>query len=78
MKSANKAVKGNPVENVNDDDQFTPAVGVETEDDLASLDPSLLGKAVVSSTDWTAETIIGQLAKGSVRTRSVPSGELAL
>jgi hypothetical protein len=48
------------------EDQFAPGVGVETEDDITSLDPSLLGKAVVSSTDWTAETIIGQLAKGNI------------
>jgi hypothetical protein len=46
-----KTAKGNAVENLNDDDQFTPAVGAKTEDDLTSLDPSLLGKAVVSSTD---------------------------
>lgn len=66
MKDATKTVKGNAVENLTDDDQFTPAIGVETEDDLTSLDPSLLGKAVVSSTDWTAETIIGQLTKGNI------------
>jgi len=46
--------------------EFVPAEGVESEDDLKSLDPSILGKAVVSSTDWTAETIIGQLAKGNI------------
>ena len=66
MKYASNTAVGNAVENINDDGQFTPAVGVETEDDLTSLDPSLLGKAVVSSTDWTAETTIGQLAKGNI------------
>ena len=66
MKNASNTAVGNAVENINDDGQFTPAVGVETEDDLTSLDPSLLGKAVVSSTDWTAETTIGQLAKGNI------------
>jgi len=66
MKYASNTAVGNAVENINDDGQFTPAVGVETEDDLTSLDPSLLGKAVVSSTDWTAETTIAQLAKGNI------------
>jgi len=46
--------------------EFLAAEGVESEEDLLSLDPSILGKAVVSSTDWTAETIIGQLAKGNI------------
>src|SRR5258708_55191 len=47
--------------------EFLPPEGVESEDDLQeSLDPSILGRAVVSSTDWTAETIIGQLSKGNI------------
>jgi len=46
--------------------EFFPAEGVESEEDLQHLDPSILGGAVVSSTDWTAETIIGQLAKGNI------------
>ena len=60
---AKKAVKSDAGADFDDEteDQFSPAVGVETEDDILTLDPSLLGKAVVSSTDWTAETIIGQL-----------------
>src|ERR1700730_10854943 len=46
--------------------EFFPPEGVESEEDLQSLDPSILGRAVVSSTDWTAETIIGQLAKHNI------------
>lgn len=68
MKKTKKTAKTSANEDsvAGSDDQFTPGVGVETEDDITSLDPSLLGKAVVSSTDWTAETIIGQLAKGNI------------
>ena len=68
MKNTKKTAKTSANEDsvAGSDDQFTPGVGVETEDDITSLDPSLLGKAVVSSTDWTAETIIGQLAKGNI------------
>ena len=40
--------------------------GAESEEDLGSIDPSLLGKAVVTGTDWTAETILSQLAKGNI------------
>jgi hypothetical protein len=40
--------------------------GSESEDDLGSIDPSLLGKAVVTGTDWTADTILSQLAKGTM------------
>lgn len=68
MKKAKTAAKTHSNEELTlgSEDQFAPGVGVETEDDITSLDPSLLGKAVVSSTDWTAETIIGQLAKGNI------------
>ena len=50
------------------DDLFddASAEGIESEEDLGSIDPSLFGKAVVSGTDWTAETIVSQLAKGNI------------
>lgn len=41
-------------------------IGVESEEDLGAIDPSLLGRAVVTGTDWTAETILSQLAKGNI------------
>jgi hypothetical protein len=42
------------------------AEGEESEEDLGSVDPSLLGKAVVTGTDWTADTILNQLKKGNI------------
>jgi hypothetical protein len=36
--------------------------GTETEEDLGSVDPAQFGRAIVSGTDWTADTIITQLA----------------
>src|SRR5216684_766858 len=44
----------------------TDPEGTESEEDLGTVDPSLLGKAVVTGTDWTAETILSQLAKGNI------------
>jgi hypothetical protein len=38
----------------------------ESEDDLGKIDPSLLGKAVVAGTDWTADTLIQQLEKRNI------------
>ena len=66
MKKRSKAVRKAPASDTDVPVEFLPAEGVESEDDLELLDPSILGKAVVSSTDWTAETIIGQLAKGNI------------
>jgi len=40
--------------------------GAESEEDLGAIDPSLLGKAIVAGTDWTAETILSQLTKGNI------------
>jgi hypothetical protein len=40
--------------------------GSESEEDIGVIDPTLLGKSVVSGTDWTAETILSQLAKGNI------------
>ena len=40
--------------------------GTETEEDLGSVDPAQFGRAIVSGTDWTADTIISQLAKGNI------------
>ena len=40
--------------------------GAESEEDLGDIDATLLGKSVVSGTDWTAETILSQLAKGNI------------
>lgn len=42
------------------------AEGAESEEDLQDLDPSILGQAVVFATDWTADTVIGQLRKGNI------------
>jgi len=39
----------------------------ESEDDLQSIDPSLLGQAVVFGTDWTAATLIDQLRRGNIK-----------
>ena len=44
----------------------TGGEGAESEEDLGTIDPSLLGKAVVTGTDWTADTILGQLKKGNI------------
>lgn len=40
--------------------------GDETEDDVGAIDPSLLGKSVVTGTDWTSDTILKQLEKGNI------------
>jgi len=40
--------------------------GAETEEDLGSVDPAQFGRAIVSGTDWTADTIISQLTKGNI------------
>lgn len=40
--------------------------GSESEDDLGRVDPSLVNKAVVTGTDWTAESILKQLEKGNI------------
>lgn len=45
---------------------YADAEGAESEEDLGAVDPSLLGKAVVAGTDWTAETILSQLGKGNI------------
>jgi len=39
----------------------------ESEDDLQSIDPSMLGQAVVFATDWTAATLIDQLRRENIR-----------
>lgn len=39
----------------------------ESEDDLQSIDPSILGQAVVFGTDWTAATLIDQLRRGNIK-----------
>jgi len=39
----------------------------ESEDDLQSIDPSMLGQAVVFGTDWTAATLIDQLRRGNIK-----------
>jgi hypothetical protein len=40
--------------------------GVESEEDLEALEPSLFGKAVVFGTDWTAGTLMDQLSRGNI------------
>lgn len=40
--------------------------GEEGEDDLRGTDPVLLTRAVVTSTDWTTETILSQLSRGNI------------
>jgi Protein of unknown function DUF262 len=40
--------------------------GSESEEDLGRVDPSLVNKAVVTGTDWTADTILKQLEKGNI------------
>ena len=40
--------------------------GSESEEDLGKVDPSLVNKAVVTGTDWTADTILKQLEKGNI------------
>jgi hypothetical protein len=39
----------------------------ESEDDLQTIDPSILGQAVVFGTDWTAATLIDQLRRGNIK-----------
>ena len=46
---------------IEDDDR-----GIETEADIGNIPLSVLREAVVFSTDWTTETLIGQLAKGNI------------
>jgi hypothetical protein len=46
--------------------EFDSPEGSESEDDLARVDVASLREAVVFSTDWTAETILNQLAKGTI------------
>jgi Protein of unknown function DUF262 len=40
--------------------------GSESEEDLGKVDPSLVNKAVVTGTDWTADTILKQLEKRNI------------
>jgi hypothetical protein len=40
--------------------------GSESEEDIGKVDPSLVNKAVVTGTDWTADTILKQLEKGNI------------
>jgi len=40
--------------------------GNETEEDLGTVDPAQFGRAIVSGTDWTADTIVSQLGKGNL------------
>ena len=40
--------------------------GSESEEDIGKVDPSLVNKAVVTGTDWTADTILNQLKKGNI------------
>jgi len=42
------------------------AEGSESEEDIGKVDPSLVNKAVVTGTDWTADTILKQLQKGNI------------
>jgi hypothetical protein len=46
-------------------DSTTPE-GAESEEDLGSVEPALLGKTVVAGTDWTAATIVDQLRRGNI------------
>jgi hypothetical protein len=41
--------------------------GTESEEDLQAIDPSVLGQAVVFGTDWTAATLIDQLARENIK-----------
>lgn len=43
-----------------------PSEGSESEEDIGRVDPALVNKAVVTGTDWTAETILKQLQKGNI------------
>jgi hypothetical protein len=55
--------------NASDEDEALTqdeGVGSETEDDIGQVDPLLLGKAVVTGTDWTSDTILKQLEKGNI------------
>jgi hypothetical protein len=42
------------------------AEGSETEEDIGHDDPTLLARAVVTGTDWAADTILKQLEKGNI------------
>src|SRR6266404_787445 len=42
------------------------AEGAESEEDLGHPDPELVSRTVVTATDWTADTILKQLQKGSI------------
>jgi len=46
--------------------EFDTPEGAESEEDLLRVDVASLRQAVVFSTDWTAETILNQLAKGTI------------
>lgn len=46
--------------------EYTNSEGAESEEDVGAVDASILGKAVVTGTDWTAETILSQLGKGNI------------
>ena len=42
----------------------------ESEDDLSTIDPNILGQAVVFGTDWTAATLIDDFGEAIDQTRS--------
>jgi hypothetical protein len=61
--SSKDLIENSPAEDVLEDQA---SEGMESEEDLGTVDPSLLGKAVVTGTDWTADTILSQLQKGNI------------
>jgi hypothetical protein len=42
------------------------SVGGESEEDLTQLNPAIIGQTVVFATDWTTDTLIGQLRKANI------------
>jgi hypothetical protein len=63
---AKSSVSASPTTIETDVDPDQPDV-TESEDDLQSVDPSMLGQAVVFGTDWTAATLIDQLRRENIR-----------
>jgi hypothetical protein len=65
---AKKKMHATPQISIPVEDRATENTDVaESEDDLQSIDPSILGQAVVFGTDWTAATLIDQLRRGNIK-----------
>lgn len=66
-RTSNRKLETVPLFDNLDDYTIDTIDAIESEDDLNTIDPSLLGQAVVFGTDWTAATLIDQLRRENIK-----------